>query len=72
MVFFDLQEDAPVTVTFTDPNGIVFHQKTKKFKKGTNYWRTMLPKEKGVYQVRVNTEQNGWTQEWKQFLFVDE
>jgi hypothetical protein len=72
MVFFDLQEDAPVTVTFTDPNGKVFHQKTKKFKKGTNYWKTFLPKEIGVYRVKVETEQNGWKQEWDQFIFVDE
>ena len=72
MVFFDLQEDAPVTVTFTDHSGKVFHQKTKKFKKGTQYWKTFLPKEKGVYLVKVYTEQNGWAQEWEQFIFVDE
>ena len=72
MVFFDLQEDAPVTVTFTDPSGKVFHQKTKKFKKGTHYWKTLLPKERGGYRVKVYTEQNGWTREWEQFIFIDE
>jgi len=72
MVFFDLQEDAPVTVIFTDPSGKVFHQKTKKFKKGTHYWKTFLPKKKGVYRIKVYTEQNGGKQEWDQYIFIDE
>jgi hypothetical protein len=72
LVFFDLKAEARVNVQFETSDGKVIHNKVKKYRAGTSYWKTLLPKEKGVYKVGVTANYlSGDEQQWEQCIVVD-
>lgn len=72
MVFFDLKEPAKVKVTYINAAAEVMHSKEKKVKAGTSYWKTLLPKKNGVYNIIVEATVGDQIKKWEQFLLIDD
>lgn len=72
-LFFDLNEATTVTVHYYNESGELIHNKTRFCKTGTTAWKTLLPKEKGMYRVKitVTSTEHQPLSVWDQFLKVN-
>ena len=72
-LFFDLNEAATVTVHYYNESGELIHNKTRFCQTGTTAWKTLLPKEKGMYRVKITVTSTERQQlsVWDQFLKVN-
>jgi hypothetical protein len=71
-LFFDLNEAATVTVQYYSETGLI-HNKTRFCQAGTTAWKTLLPKEKGMYRVKITVTSTAMKQlsVWDQFLKIN-
>lgn len=72
-LFFDLNEAATVTVHYYNESGELIHNKTRFCQTGTTAWKTLLPKEKGMYRVKitVTSTERQLLSVWDQFLKIN-
>jgi hypothetical protein len=72
-LFFDLNEAATVTVHYYNESGELIHNKTRFCQAGTTAWKTLLPREKGMYRVKIIITTTAMKQlsVWDQFLKIN-
>lgn len=72
-LFFDLNKAANVTVYYYNESGELIHKKTRFCQTGTTAWKVLLPKETGMYRVKitVTSKEKKQLAVWDQLLKIN-